>query len=46
MQPTDVDEINQRLVEDGDSVEAPRRAHGAWTFSLHAPGGFTIEVLC
>ncbi|MCQ6557121.1 VOC family protein [Paenibacillus mendelii] len=40
-----VNEINQRLKEDGFHVEAPQRAHG-WTFYVEAPGGFTVEVLC
>jgi catechol 2,3-dioxygenase-like lactoylglutathione lyase family enzyme len=42
----DVDAVNRRLVEDGYDVEAPHRAHGAWTFYFQAPGGFTVEVLC
>ncbi len=41
-----VDEINQRLKEDGYDVPAPDRLHGSWTFHFQAPGGFTIEVLC
>jgi catechol 2,3-dioxygenase-like lactoylglutathione lyase family enzyme len=41
-----VNEINQRLRDDGLDVPAPRRFHGSWTFYFHAPGGFTIEVLC
>ena len=43
---SDVDELNRRLVADGYEIEAPHRAHGAWTFYFEAPGGFTIEVLC
>ena len=43
---TAVDEVNQRLREDGFDIEAPSRQHGAWTFYFEAPGGFTIEVLC
>jgi lactoylglutathione lyase len=39
-----VDEINQRLTEDGFDVEPPSRQRGAWAFSLQAPGGFTIVV--
>jgi lactoylglutathione lyase len=40
-----VNEINQRLKEDGYDVPPPARLHGAWTFYFTAPGGFTIEVL-
>jgi len=43
---THVDEINQRLNEDGFDVEPPSRQHGAWAFSFQAPGGFTIGVRC
>jgi catechol-2,3-dioxygenase len=39
-----VNEINQRLKDDGFDVEPPQRSH-AWTFYVQAPGGFTIEVL-
>lgn len=47
-QPTEerVNEINQRLKDDGFDVPAPARLHGSWTFYFEAPGGFTIEVLC
>ena len=38
-----VDEINQRLREDGIKVPQPARLHGSWTY-FQAPGGFTIEV--
>lgn len=41
-----VNEINQRLMEDGFDVPPPSRLHGSWTFYFQAPGGFTIEVLC
>jgi lactoylglutathione lyase len=46
IQPTDahVDEINQRLKDDGFDVEAPSRQRGAWAFSFQAPGGFRIVV--
>ncbi|HVC07011.1 MAG TPA: VOC family protein [Solirubrobacterales bacterium] len=46
IQPSDaqVDEINQRLKEDGFDVEAPSHQHGAWSFSFQAPGGFRIAV--
>jgi catechol 2,3-dioxygenase-like lactoylglutathione lyase family enzyme len=40
-----VNEINQRLKDDGFEVKSPARIHGAWTFYFLAPGGFTIEVL-
>ena len=38
-----VNELNQRLKDDGFAVDPPQRAH-AWTFYVQAPGGFTIEV--
>jgi len=41
-----VDQINQRLREDGFKVPRPARLHGSWTFYFQAPGGFTVEVLC
>lgn len=41
-----VNEINQRLKDDGFDVPPPARLHQAWTFYFQAPGGFTIEVLC
>jgi lactoylglutathione lyase len=41
-----VNEINQRLKEDGFDVPTPSRQHHSWTFYFTAPGGFTIEVLC
>ena len=40
-----VNEINQRLKDDGFDVKAPRHFHGSWTFYCKAPGGFTVEVL-
>lgn len=39
-----VNEINQRLKDDGFDVEPPQRFHG-WTFYVVAPGGFTVEVV-
>lgn len=41
-----VNEINQRLKEDGFDIEAPSHQHGAWAFSFQAPGGFGIAVRC
>jgi len=41
-----VDEINQRLREDGFEVDPPQKLHGSWTFYFQAPGGFMVEVLC
>jgi lactoylglutathione lyase len=38
-----VNEINQRMKNDGFDVKAPKRAH-RWTFYMKAPGGFTVEV--
>lgn len=40
-----VNEINQRLKDDGLEVPAPSKQHGSWTFYFMAPGGFMIEVL-
>ena len=39
-----VNEINQRLRNDGYDVPLPARYH-AWTFYIDAPGGFRIEVM-
>ncbi|KGA97138.1 glyoxalase [Alkalihalobacillus alcalophilus ATCC 27647 = CGMCC 1.3604] len=39
-----VDEIYQRLKEDGFEMDPPIEAHG-YTFYVQAPGGFTVEVL-
>jgi catechol 2,3-dioxygenase-like lactoylglutathione lyase family enzyme len=41
-----VNQINQRLQEDGFKVPKPTRMHGSWTFYFQSPGGFTIEVVC
>ncbi len=43
--PQKVDEINQRLREDGFELDAPSKMHGSWTFYFIAPGGFQVEVL-
>jgi catechol 2,3-dioxygenase-like lactoylglutathione lyase family enzyme len=40
-----VNEINQRLRDDGYEVAKPARLHSSWTFYFQSPGGFTIEVL-
>ncbi len=40
----EVDEINQRLKEDGFDVEAPSHQHGAWSFTVQAPGDFAVVV--
>ena len=40
-----VDNINQRLKEDGFDVQTPQQLH-SYTFYVEAPGGFTIEVPC
>ena len=40
-----VNQINQRLRDDGYQVPRPARLHGSWTFYFQAPGGFTVEVL-
>ena len=48
IQPSEarVNEINQRLRNDGFAVPPPSRQHSSWTFYVQAPGGFVIEVLC
>ncbi|MGA7732315.1 MAG: VOC family protein [Chloroflexia bacterium] len=38
-----VNEINQRLRDDGYEVALPERHH-AYTFYVEAPGGFTVEL--
>ena len=40
-----VNQINQRLKDDGFDVPPPSRQHGSWTFYFLCPGGFMIEVL-
>ncbi len=40
-----VDEIHQRLKDDGFDVNPPKTFHGSWTFYFQSPGGFLIEVL-
>jgi lactoylglutathione lyase len=40
----EVNEINQRLNEDGFDVEAPSHQHGAWSFTFQAPGDFAVVV--
>ena len=41
-----VNQINQRLRDDGYQVPKPAYLHNSWTFYFEAPVGFTIEVLC
>lgn len=41
-----VNEINQRLKDDGFGVPPAQRLHGSWAFYFQAPGGFMIEVAC
>lgn len=38
-----VNEIYQRLKDDGYKVKPPMKAH-RWTFYVKAPGGFMVEV--
>lgn len=40
-----VNQLNERLRDDGYQVPKPARLHGSWTFYFQAPGGFTVEVL-
>lgn len=40
----DVDALYKRLSTDGWEVQAPRNAHGAWSFYFRAKGGYFIEV--
>ena len=39
-----VNEIYQRMVDDGFEIDPPQRSH-AWTFYVRAPGGFVVEVM-
>ena len=39
-----VNAINQRLKDDGFDVKSPEMHH-AWTFYVHAPGGFMVKVM-
>lgn len=39
-----VNEINQRLKNDGFDVKPPQKLH-RWTFYVKSPGGFMVEVL-
>lgn len=40
-----VNDINQRLKDDGFDVPAPQRLQGGrWSFYFDSPGGFVIEV--
>ncbi len=39
-----VNEIYQRMRDDGLEADPPQRSH-AWTFYVHAPGGFVVEVM-
>jgi lactoylglutathione lyase len=39
-----VNEIYQQMHADGLEAEPPQRSH-AWTFYVHAPGGFVVEVM-
>ena len=41
-----VNEIHQRLLDDGYAAPAPSKQHGSWTFYFDAPGGILVEVLC
>lgn len=42
-----VNEINQRLKDDGFDVPAPQRLQGGrWSFYFDSPGGFVVEVEC
>ena len=41
---SEVDELYQRLAEDGVAVEPPTQQHGAWAFAVQAPGGVRIVV--
>jgi catechol 2,3-dioxygenase-like lactoylglutathione lyase family enzyme len=40
----EVDQLNERLRNDGHEVELPSMRHGHWTFYVEAPGGVTIAV--
>lgn len=40
-----VNEMYQRLTNDGFQIDPPRKFHGAWTFYVQSPGAFLIEVM-
>jgi catechol 2,3-dioxygenase-like lactoylglutathione lyase family enzyme len=40
----DVNHLYERLKAGGIDAKTPKEFHGAWTFYLHAPGGFLVEV--
>ena len=40
-----VNEIHQRLKDDGFDVEPPRHFHGNWTFFFRPFGNFLLEIL-
>ncbi|GAB6989728.1 VOC family protein [Paenibacillus pini] len=42
----EVDDLNQRLKDDGYQVETPTVMHGSYTFYLKAPGDITLEAYC
>jgi len=39
-----VNEIYQRLKEDGFEIKSPQRLYGWTDFFVQAPGGFTVQV--
>lgn len=39
-----VDQINQRLRENGFEVKPPSYTHGGYAFYVNAPGSFLIEI--
>jgi lactoylglutathione lyase len=39
-----VDQMFERLTADGFAPAQPKHFHGAWTFYVKAPGGFTVEI--
>jgi len=39
-----VEAVQARFEADGWPVEKPKELHGAWTFYVRAPGGYTVEV--
>ena len=42
----EVDAVHRRMAAAGVTAPEPQTFHGSWTFYVHVPGGFTVEVQC